>query len=182
MEDICLGCFGHPASSPLLLWFYHNTFFKDHPMPTFSVVCCCCCCSVTQSYLTLCYPMDCNTPGFPVLHHLLELAQTHVHWVHDAIQLSHPLSSLSPPASGSFPVSLLFSSGGQTIGVSALVSVLPTNIQGWFPLGLTGLISLLSKRISRVFSITTVQEHQFFGAQPPLWSNSHIHTWLLEKP
>ena len=86
------------------------------------------------------------------------------------------------PASGSFPVSWFFSSGGQSIGVSASASVLPMNIQDWFPLGLTGLISLQSKGLSRVFSNTTVQKHQFFSTQLSLWSNSHIHTWLLEKP
>ena len=86
------------------------------------------------------------------------------------------------PASGSFPMSWLFSSGGQIIGVSASTLVLPMYIQDWFPLGLTGLISLLSKGLSRVFSNTTVQKHQFFNAQPSLWSNSYIHTWLLEKP
>ena len=84
------------------------------------------------------------------------------------------------PASGSFPVSHLFTSGGHTIETSA--SVLPMNFQGWFPLGLTGLISLQSKRLSRIFSSTTVWKHQFFGAQPSLWSDCHIHTWLLEKP
>ena len=84
------------------------------------------------------------------------------------------------PASRSFPMSRLFTSGGQCIGASA--SALPMNIQDWFPLGLTGLISLLSKGLSRVFSNTTVQKHQFFSAQPSLWSNSHICTWLLEKP
>ena len=83
------------------------------------------------------------------------------------------------PVTGSFPVSWLFTSGGQSIGASA--SILPINIQGWFPLGLTGLISLLSKQFSRVFSSSAVQKHQFFGAQPSLWSNSHICTWLLEK-
>ena len=86
------------------------------------------------------------------------------------------------PASGSFPMSQFFASGGQSIGVSASTSVLPMNIQDWFPLGLTGLISLLSKGLSRVFSNTTVQKHQFFGVQLSLWSNSHIHTWLQEKP
>ena len=86
------------------------------------------------------------------------------------------------PASGSFPVSQLFTSGGQSIEVSASASVLPINIQGWFPLGLTGLISLLFKGLSRVFSRTIVWKHQFIGAQPSLWSNSHIPTWLLEKP
>jgi len=84
-------------------------------------------------------------------------------------------------ASGSFPVSQLFASGSQSIGASASASVLPVNIQGWFPLGLTGLISLQSKGLSRVFSSTPVWKHPFFGAQPSLWSNSHICTSLLEK-
>ena len=84
-------------------------------------------------------------------------------------------------ASRSFPVSQLFISGGQSIGASALASVLPMNIQGWFPLGLTGLISLLSKGLSRVFSSITIQKHKFFHTQHSLWSNSHIHTWLLGK-
>ena len=83
-------------------------------------------------------------------------------------------------ASGSFPMSRLFISGGQSIG--ALVSVFPINIQGWFPLGLTGLISLQSKGLSRVISSTTVQKYQFFVTQPSLWFNSYIQTWLLEKP
>ena len=92
--------------------------------------------------------------------------------------LCYPFSSClqSFPASGSFPMSWPFASGGQSIGASALASVLPTNIQGWFLLGLTGLISLQSKGFSRVFSSTIVQKHQFFSAQPSLWSNSHIHT------
>ena len=95
-----------------------------------------------------------------------------------------PFSSClqSFPASESFPVSQFFASGGQSIGVSASASILPMNIQDWFPLELTCLISLQSKGLSRVFSNTTVQKHQFFSAQPSLWSNSHIHTWLLEKP
>ena len=84
------------------------------------------------------------------------------------------------PTSGSVPMSQLFVSGAQSIGASA--SVLPMNIQGWFPLGLTGLISLLSKGLSRVFSCTTLRKHQFFGTQPTLWSNSHIYSWLMEKP
>ena len=86
------------------------------------------------------------------------------------------------PGSGSFPMSQFFTSGGQSISASASASVLPMNIQDWFPLQLTGLISLLSKGLWRVFSNTTVQKHQFFGAQPSSQSNSHIHTWLLEKP
>ena len=86
------------------------------------------------------------------------------------------------PASGSFPVSWLFTSGGQSVGASTSASVLPVNIQDWFPLVLTGLISLLSKGLSRVFSSTTVQKHECFGALPSLWSNPHIRTWLLERP
>ena len=94
-----------------------------------------------------------------------------------------PLSSClqSCPASESFPVSQFFTLGGQSIGASALASVLLMKIQDWFPLVLTGLISWKSKGLSRVFSNTTVQKHQFFGAQRFLWSNSNIHTWLLEK-
>ena len=91
---------------------------------------------------------------------------------------SHPQSF---PASVSFQMSQFLASDGQSIGVSASASVLPINIQDWFSLGLTGLISLPSKGLSRVFSNTTVQKHQFFSAQLSLWSNSHIHTWLLEK-
>ena len=151
----------------------------------FTSVFCCCCCSVAQSCLTLCNPMDCSTPGFPVPHHLPEFAQTHVHWVSDATQPSHPLLSPSPPTFNlsrhQGPMSQLFSSGGQSIEASASASVLPMNIQGWFPLGLTGLISLQSKGLSRVFSSTTFQRHQFSGAQPFLLSSSHIWTWLLKK-
>ena len=103
-------------------------------------------------------------------------------WCHPTISSSVVpfLSCLqSFPASGYFLMSQCFASGGQSIGASA--SVLPVNIQDWYPWALTGLISLLSKGLSRVFSNTTVQKHQFFGAQLSLWSNSHIHTWLLEK-
>ena len=106
-------------------------------------------------------------------------------WCHPAISSSVvPFSSCpqSFPASGSFQMSQLFISGGQSIGVSDSTSVLPMNTQDWFPLGWTGCISLQSKGLSRVFSNTTVQKHQFFGAQLSLFSNSHIHSWLLEKP
>ena len=105
-------------------------------------------------------------------------------WCHPTISSSViPCSSClqSFPASGSFQMSQLFPSGGQSIGVSASTSVLPVNTQDW-SLGWTGWISLQSKGLSRVFSNTTVQRHQFFGAQLSLQSNSHIHTWLLEKP
>ena len=106
-------------------------------------------------------------------------------WCHPAISSSVvPFSSClqSFPASESFPMSQLFPSGGQSNGVSASASVLPMNIQGCFPLGWTAWISLQSKGLSRIFSNTTVQKHQFFGTQLYLWANSHIYTWLLEKP
>ena len=98
--------------------------------------------------------------------------------------LCHPLLLLPPisQASGSFPMSQLFTWGGQSIEVSASTSVLPLNTQDWFPLGWTGWISLQSKGLSRVFSNATVQKHQFFGAQLSSQSKSHIHTWPLEKP
>ena len=103
-------------------------------------------------------------------------------WYHPSTSSSViPFSSRlqSFPASGSFPISQFFASGGQSIEVSASASVLPVSIQEWFSLGLIGLISLLSKGLSGVFSNTTIQKHQFFCAQPSLWSNSHILTWLL---
>ena len=106
-------------------------------------------------------------------------------WCHPAVSSSViPFSSCpqSLPESESFPVSQLFAWGGQSIEVSALASFLPKNAQDWFPLGWTGWISLQSKGLSRVFSNTTVQTHQFFGAQLSSQFNSHIHTWLLEKP
>ena len=132
-----------------------------------------CCYSVTKLYLTVCYPMNCSTPGFSILHYLLEFVQIGVHWVGDAIQPSHPLSPTSSPAFNlpqheSFPVNWLFTSGGQSIGASTSASVLPMNIQGWFSLGLTGLISLQPKRLSRVFSRTTNLKHQFSSTQPSL--------------
>ena len=95
------------------------------------------------------------------------------------VHLSSCLQSF--PATRSFPMSQFFKSGGQT-GASASASVLPMNIQDWLPWGLSGLTSLLSKWFSTIFCNTTVQKHQFLGTQPSLWSNSHIHTWLLEKP
>ena len=106
-------------------------------------------------------------------------------WCHPAISSSFiPFSSRpqSLPASGSFPMSQLFAWGGQSTGVSASASFLPKNTQGWYPSEWTGWISLQSKGLSRVFCNNTVQKHQFFSAQLSLWSNSHIHTWLLEKP
>jgi len=143
--------------------------------------------SVAQSHPTLCDPVDCSTPGLPVRHQLLEFTQSHVQWVGNAIQPPHPLSSPSPPSlnlyqhQGHFQMSQLFASGGQSIGISASTSILPMNIQDWSPLEWTGWISLQSQGLSRFFSNTTVQKHQLFGAQLSLQSNSHIHTWLLEK-
>ena len=142
---------------------------------------------VTQSCPTLCDPTDCSIPGLPVHHQFLKLAQTHVDRVGDAIQTISSsviiyLSRLqSFPASGSFQMSSFFTSGGQSIGVSASASVLTMNTQDWYPLWWTGWISFQSKGLLRVFSNTTVQKHQFFGAQLSLQSNSYIHTWLMEK-
>ena len=143
--------------------------------------------SVAQSCPTLCDFMNHSTPGLPVHHQLLKFTQTHVHVVGNAIQPSQssvvPFSACpqSCPASGSFPMSQFFGSDGQSIGVSASAPVFPMNIQDWSPLGWTGWISLQSKGLSRIFSNTTVQQHQFFSAQLSSQSNSHIHTWPLEK-
>ena len=140
--------------------------------------------------------MHCSIPGLPVHHQLLEITQTHVHWVGDAIQPPHPLSSPSPI----FPSMRVFSN--ESVPCirwlkywSLSFSISPSNeylmlqfqlqhqsFQDWFPLGWTGLIFSQSKGLSRVFSKTIVQKHQFFSSQLSLWSNSHIHIWLLEKP
>ena len=124
--------------------------------------------------------MNCSTPGFCVLHSFPGVCSIHVHWVSDTIKPPHSL----PPSShfafslsqhqGLFQRIVFFSAGGQTIKASA--PVLLMNIQGWFPLGLTELISLLSKRLSRVFSRNTVRKHYLFSTQPSFWSNSHIPT------
>ena len=126
----------------------------------------------TKSCPTLCDPMDCSMSCSSALYYLLELAKIHVHWVGDeylTISFSVTLFSFclqSFPTSGSFLMSWLFASGGQSVGVSASASVLPMNIQGWFSMGSTGLISLQSKGLSRVYSNTTIWRHQFFIAQP----------------
>ena len=133
--------------------------------------------------------MDCSTPGFPVCPSsspaVCPSSCPLNQWCHPTISSSVAFFSFclqSSPESGSFPVSQFFTSLGQSIGVSASASVLPMNIQGWFPLGWTGWISLPSKGLSRVFSSTTVKKHQFFGTLPSLLSRSYIHTWLLERP
>ena len=120
-------------------------------------------------------PMDCSTLGFPVLLYLPVFAQTHVHLVSVAIQSSHHLSPPSPPALTLSQHQGLF----QWVSSLYQVAKLWMNSQGWFPLGSTGLIFLQSKGLSRVFSSTAVQKHQFFSAQASLRSNSHIHTYML---
>ena len=141
--------------------------------------------SVMSNYLQSQGPqhsrLPCPSPSPGVCSNSCSLSR----WCHPTIScFVAPFSSClqSFPASGSFLISQFFPSGGQSIGVSASPSVFPMNIQDWSPLGWTGLTSLQSKGLSRVFSNATVQKHQFFGAQLSLWSNSHIHTWLLEKP
>ena len=143
--------------------------------------------SAAQSRLILCDPMNCSTSGLPVRHQLLEFTQTHVRWVGDAIQPPHPLLSHSPSAFNLSQHQDLFkwvSSLHQVAKVLAfLFSISPSNVySGLSFLGWTGWISLQSKGLSRVFSNTIDQKHRFFGAQLSLYSNSHIHTWLLEKP
>ena len=144
-------------------------------------------CSVTQSCLTVYKPWTVKkSQGSSVLYYLPGFAQNSCplsQWCYLTISSSAAPFSFclqSFPASESFPRCQLFASAGQSIGASA--SVFPMNVQGWFILRLTGLISLQSKRLSRVFSSATIEKHQFFGTQPSLWSNSHIHIWLLEKP
>ena len=155
----------------------------ENERPNSSRKFCCCCCSVTKSCLTLCSFMDYSTPSFPVVTISLSLLK-----LMSIESVMHPVisSSVAPfsscpqsfPASGSFPVSQLFVSGGQSVEASALSSVLPVTIQDWFPLRLNCFISLQSKGLPRMFSITTIQNHQFFGTHPSLWSNS---SWLLEN-
>ena len=140
-------------------WHWHPQIFQKVG---------CYCCSVTQSCLTLCEPMDCSMPASLSITNsqsLLKVMSIESVMPSNNLILYRPFSShlQSFPASGSFPMTQFFASGGQSIGTSASASVLPMNIQDWFPLGLTGLISLLSKGLSRVFSNTTVQKHQFFA-------------------
>ena len=139
-----------------------------------------CCCSVAQSYPTLCNLMDCSTPAslsFPISWSLLKLMSIELVMPSNHLILCH---ALLPPSVfpsirvGSFPMSQFFETGGHSIGASASPSVLSVNIQGWFPLGFIGLISLQSKGLWRIFSSATVQKHQFFGTQSSLWSNSHM--------
>ena len=131
---------------------------------------------ITKSWSTLCNPMNCSTLGFPILHYLPKFAQTHIQWVNDAIQPSHPLLPAYPPALNLSQHQGLFQWDSSSHQVAKVLdfqlqhSLEPMNIQGWFPLGLSGLISLLSKGLSRVFSSTAIWNHQFFGIQPSFWS------------
>ena len=140
-------------------------------------------CSAAQSCLTLCNPMNCNKPGFLFLHYLPEFAQTHVRWVimpfnHLILCYSFLLLPSISPCIRVFSSKSALHIRWPNIGASASASVLPMSIQDWSPLGLTGLISLLSKGLWRVFSSTTVRKHQFFKAQPSLWPNSHwVHDY-----
>ena len=151
-------------------------------------LCCGCCWLVAQSCLTLCDPMDCSLPGLLVPHSSPEVCPSSCPfhwWCHPAISSSDALFSFCLqlfPASGTFPMSQLFASDDQNIGVSASASVLPVSIQGWFLLRWTGWISLQSKGLSGVFSSTTVQRHQFFSPQPSLRSSRHNRIWPLERP
>ena len=166
-----IGCIVHEFTKNLArLSSFHTSYLIYH----FS-------CLVMSDFLQ---SLDCSTPGFLVHHQLPELTQTHVHssqWCYPTISSSViPFSSClqSLPASRTFPESQLLASGGQSIGVPTSASVLPMNIQGWFPVGWTGLILLLSKGLSRAFSNTTVQKHQFFGVQlscSPTLTSIHDH-------
>ena len=137
------------------------------------------------SHVRLCDPMDCSTPGFLLHHQLLELAQTHAHRVSDAIQPSHPLSSPIPLAfnlSQHLDVFQWVSSSHHVARYWSLNISLSNEYSGLISFRMDWFDLLAAKGLSRVFSSTTVQKHQFFGTQLSLWSNSHIHTWLLEKP
>ena len=182
MEKLCRawtlvirGCpSGHSSPSSLLCLVWQDSFLGS-----------CYCCSVAQSCPILCDPMDCSMSGLPGPHHLLEYAQVRVHCIGDAVQPSNPLMPSSPSALNhsqhqGLPMSRLFSSSDQNTEASASASVLPMRIQ-WFPLRLTGSISLPSKGLSGVFSSTTVQRHQFLGTLSFLPSSSHNHMWPLER-
>ena len=147
---------------------------------------CCCYCSVTRLCLTLCTPgtAACQASlSLIVSQSLLKLMSTESAMPSNHLILCCPLLLLPSifPSIRVFSNELALQSAGQSIGASASASVFPINIQGWFILGLTGLIFLLSKGLLRVFPSSTIQKHGFCGTQPSLWSNSHIHTWLLEK-
>ena len=186
------GIFGvHPVALPMYSKPLFSPFFKKNYFYWWVanlMLCSVQFSSVAQLCPTLCNPMNCSMPGLPVHHQLpefthqlmsIELVMPSKHFI-----LCHPLLLLP----SIFPSIRVFSNGSvlpirwPSIGASASASVLPMNIQDWFPLWWTSWISLQSKGLSRVFSNTTLQKHQFFFSQLSLWSNSNIHTWLLEKP
>ena len=164
MQSHC--CYYYTTSCPFLILFSRSVA-KSCPIP--------------------CDPMDCSMPGLPVPHHLLNFSQVHIHGIGDAIQPSITWCSLfllpsNFPSIRDFSNELAVHIRCSITGASALVSVLPMSIQGWFPLRLIGLISLLSKGLSGVFSSTTVWRDQFFGVLPSLQSRSHNLTWPLGRP
>ena len=160
MEPLCSKSLKSVHWCSPYLYLHPSTFYwpqlSTYPFVVFIVQ--------LLSRVWLCEPMNCSTPGFPLLHYFLEFAQTHIHWVGDATQPSHPLSPPSPPAFSLSQHQSLFQwvsfiSGGQRIGASASASAFPVSIQGWFPSGLTGLISSQSKGLSRSFASITNREH-----------------------
>ena len=159
----------------LFTWNYHSIVNQDSVQLSCSVVS-----HSSQPHGLQHTRLPCSSPTPGACSNSCPLSWwCHPTMLYTVIPFSSCLQSF--PASGSFQMSQFLASGGQSIGVSASASVLPMNIQDWIPLGLTGLFSLQSKGLSRVFSSTTIWKHQFFGAQPSLQSNSHIHSWLLEK-
>ena len=182
--NVCPGTFSSQCPHCLLTWKYAvQCLLWNHAAQCLLK----CFTSVAQSCPTLGDPMNRSTPGLPVHHQLPEF--TKLTSIESVMPSSHlilcrPLLLLPPvpPSIRVFSNESLFAWGGQSIGVSALAWVLPKNTQDWSPLGWTGWISLQSKGLSRVFSNTTLQKHQFFGTQLSSQSNSHIHTWPLEKP
>ena len=172
-----------PLLRTLFYWLLTSSITIRKPKALWFLILYCCSFAMSNSL----WPHGLQHVRLPCPSLCPEFAQTQVHWISDVIQPSHSLSSPSPPAFNlsqhqGLSMSRFFSSGGQRFGASASASVLPMNIRDWFPLRWTGWISLQSKGLSRVFSNTTVQKHQFFGAQLSSQSNSHIHTWPLEKP
>ena len=181
--------------SPLI--HFSNSHYNTHTVYTYTSKFCGNTCQsfmdifmflVVESCLTLCNPMDYSMPRFPVLHHLPEFAQT---MPTESVMLSNHLilyhslfllPSIFPSIRVFFNELALCHQVAKVLELQLQASFLPMNIQDWFPSEWTGWISLQSKGLSRVFSSTTIQKHQFFGVLPSLWFNSHIHTWLLEKP
>ena len=139
------------------------------------------CDSATKSCPNLCDPMNCSMPSLSPRVCSNSCPSIQCYLTISSFATPFSFCSQSSPASGSFPMSWFLLSGVQSIGASPSTSFLPMNIQGWFPLGFTDFLSLQSKGLSRVFFSNTIWKYQFFGAEPSLWSNSHIHTWLLEK-